>query len=140
VVLESLSTILVVWKKLRDADPKQILKLRIALEQPRIALSERIPYDTSTPRYLMYGHRLDKEGLRDKMKPLEEPTTTVLSWLPGAGTPSSQIEDDGEWISFWTTVAQAELMLNTHLTSMAIKGQGEETSSVEVLYSRRDCA
>lgn len=46
------------------------------------------------------------------MKPREESTNAVLSWLQSSGVPVSDIEDAGEWVNFETTVGKAQDLLN----------------------------
>lgn len=113
VVVESLAKVPSGWKKVRDADPNQFIKLRIALQQPGLAAFEQKLYDISTPQHALYGRHLSREELKDMMKPRDESTTAVLGWLEAAGIPSSSIENTGEWINVRTTAANAEELLNT---------------------------
>ncbi|KAI5926960.1 peptidase-like protein [Camillea tinctor] len=113
VVVESLPKVPMGWKKLRDANPSQTLKLRIALEQPNAALFEKTLTDISTPQHVLYGRHLSREELKDMMKPRDESTAAVLDWLRASGVPQSDIEDMGEWINFKVPVSKAESMLNT---------------------------
>ncbi|KAI1641438.1 peptidase-like protein [Biscogniauxia mediterranea] len=112
VVVESLPKVPMGWRKLRDANPSQVLKLRIALEQPNTALFEQTLTDISTPQHALYGRHLSREELKDMMKPREESTAAVLDWLRASGIPHGDIEDMGEWINFKATVSKAESMLN----------------------------
>ncbi|KAL7623014.1 Tripeptidyl-peptidase sed2 [Parahypoxylon ruwenzoriense] len=113
VVVESLPKVPVGWRKLRNADLNQAVKLRIALEQPNLEQFERTLYDISTPQHALYGRHLSREEVREIMKPREESTAAVLQWLQASGIPSSNIENKGEWINFKTTVFGAASLLNT---------------------------
>ncbi|ORY68727.1 peptidase S8/S53 domain-containing protein [Pseudomassariella vexata] len=112
VVVESLPKTPAGWNRVRDADPGQHIQLRIALEQPNLAVFEKTLYDVSSPQNPLYGRHLSREEVRDLVKPTEESTSAVLEWLESAGTPSANIEDAGDWINFNTTVAKAEILLN----------------------------
>jgi tripeptidyl-peptidase-1 len=111
VVVESLASVPEGWKKLRDADPSQSLKLRIALEQPNTAQFEQTLYDVSNPEHVLYGKHLTRDELAQLMAPRAESTSTVLSWLR-ENVAESKIEDDGEWINLRVTVSEAEHLLD----------------------------
>lgn len=113
VVLEELPGVPEGWTHLRGAADDQILRLRIALEQPNKDLFEKTLYDVSTPQHPMYGKHLKKDELRAMVKPLQESTDAVLNWLRDAGIPGETIRDDGDWINLVTTAGQANEMLNT---------------------------
>jgi tripeptidyl-peptidase-1 len=113
VVVESLHAVPDGWTKLRKADPTQYIRLRIALEQPNLAKFEQKFYDISTPQHSLYGQHLSREELRDFMKPRDESIDTVIAWLRASGIPRSDIENDGEWVNFFTTVGNAERLLDT---------------------------
>ncbi len=46
------------------------------------------------------------------LKPADESTDAVLSWLEGSGVSISDIENDGDWIHFYVSVAQANSMMS----------------------------
>jgi len=96
VIFESLPGVPQGWTKVRDAADGQVLRLRIALQQPNKDLFEKTLYDVSTPQHPMYGKHLKKEEVKAMLKPLEESTDAVLSWLRDAGLPAKGIWDDGE--------------------------------------------
>lgn len=111
VVVESLASVPAGWKKLREADPSHLLKLRIALEQPNTALFEQTLYDVSNPEHVLYGKHLKRDELARLMAPTAESTSTVLAWLR-ENVGESKIEDDGEWINVVVSVHDAEQMLD----------------------------
>jgi len=113
VVVESLPSVPEGWRRLRDAAPRQQIKLKIALEQPNLAEFEKTLFDVSDPQHVLYGRHLKRDELKDLMRPSRESTDTVLAWLRESGIPNSMIEDDGDWIDFKVTVGQANKMLNT---------------------------
>lgn len=113
VIVESLPKVPMGWRKLRNAEPDQVIKLRIALVQPGLGQFEQTLYDISTPQHPLYGRHLSRDEVREMMKPKEESTSAVLKWLQDAGIPSSNVENDGEWIKFQTTVLKAASLLGT---------------------------
>ncbi|KAI1140373.1 subtilisin-like protein [Hypoxylon sp. FL0543] len=113
VTVESLPKVPVGWRKLGNADPAKAIKLRIALEQPNLDQFDQLLYDISTPQHPLYGRHLSRDEVREMMKPREDSTAAVLKWLQASGIPSSDIENDGEWINFHTSVLRAANLLNT---------------------------
>jgi tripeptidyl-peptidase-1 len=69
--------------------------------------------EVSDPNHARYGQHLKRDELRDLVKPHAESTRAVLSWLEESGISSEDIKDDGEWITFHTSVKRAESMLGT---------------------------
>ncbi|KAI5860193.1 subtilisin-like protein [Durotheca rogersii] len=112
VVVESLPKVPTHWRKLRDADPDQVVKLHVALDQPDLDRFERTLYDISTPQHALYGRHLSREEVKEMVKPREESAAAVLKWLEESGVPLSNIRPDGEWIHFRTTASQAANLLS----------------------------
>lgn len=67
----------------------------------------------STPGHAKYGKHLKRDELKALIKPRDESTEAVLTWLENSGIPALDIEDDGEWINFYASVSKAESMLET---------------------------
>ncbi|KAL3424591.1 Pro-kumamolisin [Phlyctema vagabunda] len=112
-VVESLRGVPQGWKQVGRPNPDTRFHLRIALDQPNHALFEQTLYDISTPDHSQYGMHLKREEIKALIKPRDESTDAVLSWLEESGVAQSDIENDGEWINFYTTVATAEAMMDT---------------------------
>ncbi|KAI1465987.1 subtilisin-like protein [Daldinia caldariorum] len=113
VVVESLPKVPTGWRKVKNADANQVIKLRIALEQPNLDQFERVLYEVSTPQHPLYGRHLSRDEVKEMMKPREESTAAVLDWLQKSGIPASDIKNAGEWVNFKTTVFKAASLLNT---------------------------
>ncbi|RYP91745.1 hypothetical protein DL770_002089 [Monosporascus sp. CRB-9-2] len=111
--VESLQGVPKGWVKLKDADPAQPIRLRIALEQPNLELFEQKLYGVSTPHDPLYGKHLSREELKHLMRPRSESTAAVADWLQASGIPAADIENAGEWINFRTNVSRAEDLLGT---------------------------
>lgn len=113
VLVESLREVPSGWVKTRDAVPSQLIRLRVALEQPNLPQFEQTLYDVSSPQHPLYGQHLSREELRDLMRPRAESTSVVLDWLRASGVPDADVEDAGEWINFRTNVSTAGELLGT---------------------------
>ncbi|KAI1650197.1 subtilisin-like protein [Daldinia loculata] len=113
VVVESLPKVPMGWRKVKNADPNQVVKLRIALEQPNLGQFEQTLYDISTPQHRLYGQHLSRDEVKEMMKPREESTAAVLEWLQNSGIPAADVKNDGEWVNFQTTVLKAASLLDT---------------------------
>lgn len=113
VTVESLPKVPMGWRKVKNANPDQVLKLRIALEQPNLDQFEKTLYDISTPQHALYGKHMSRDEVKEMMKPRDESTAAVLEWLETSGVPSSDIENNGEWVNFKTTVRKAASLLKT---------------------------
>ena len=111
VIVESLHGVPSGWVKIRDADPSQQIRLRIALEQPNLPQFEQTLYDVSTPQNPLYGRHLSREELKHLMRPRAESTSAVLDWLRASSVPDADVEDAGEWINCRTNVSTAEDLL-----------------------------
>lgn len=74
---------------------------------------ERTLMEVSDPSHARYGQHLKRDELKNLIKPREESTKAVLSWLEESGVSADDIKDDGEWITFHAPVERAESMLST---------------------------
>jgi tripeptidyl-peptidase-1 len=74
---------------------------------------ERTLMEVSDPGHARYGQHLKRDELKDLIKPREESTAAVLSWLEESGVYAEDIQNDGEWISFHAPVERAESMMDT---------------------------
>lgn len=112
-VFESLRDVPQGWTQVGKPEPSTRFHLRIALEQPNHDLFEQTLLAVSTPNHKQYGMHLKRDEVKALIKPRDESTQAVLSWLEQSGVPESDIENDGEWVNFYTSVATAEAMMDT---------------------------
>lgn len=110
---ESLREIPSGWTRVGKPNPSTRFHLRIALEQPDHELFEQTLMAVSSPDNKQYGMHLKREDIKALVKPRDQSTDAVLSWLHASGIEDSDIENDGEWINFYTSVANAEAMMDT---------------------------
>ncbi|TEY36183.1 hypothetical protein BOTCAL_0561g00030 [Botryotinia calthae] len=134
-LLESLREIPQGWAQLEKPRPHKTIKLRIALEQPDHELFEQKLYAVSSPDHSEYGQHLEREELKKFIKPADQSTQAVLSWLEKSGISESNIHNDGEWINFRTSIKQAEDMLNTTFHYYAHQDQKQNKQIRTLGYS-----
>ncbi|KAI2776864.1 subtilisin-like protein [Daldinia loculata] len=132
VVVESLPKVPMGWRKVKNADPNQVVKLRIALEQPNLGQFEQTLYDISTPQHRLYGQHLSRDEVKEMMKPREESTAAVLEWLQNSGIPAADVKNDGEWVNFQTTVLKAASLLDTDF--QVYNHVGTDTQRIRTLH------
>lgn len=87
------------------------MNLRIAVRQQRAAEFEQRVLDLSTPGHALYGQHMDREQVKDYLKPTVGASQAIRQWLASENV--ADINDDGDWIRLRVTVAQAEALLNT---------------------------
>ncbi|KAF4635294.1 hypothetical protein G7Y89_g2815 [Cudoniella acicularis] len=121
-VFESLRETPQGWTKLEKPNPAKRLRLRIALQEPDHELFEKTLFAVSDPKHSSYGQHLKREEVKALVKPRDESTETVLSWLRISGISESDIDNDGEWINFYVPVSKAEEILNTTFNYWARDG------------------
>ena len=90
------------------------MKFRIAVHVEQAAEFEQAVIDMSTPGHPTYGHHMEKNEMKEYLRPSADVSEAVLSWLESEQVPSDNIENDGDWITFIVPVAKAESMLDTH--------------------------
>jgi tripeptidyl-peptidase-1 len=88
------------------------LKLQIALQQYDTAGFEQHVLDISTPSHPQYGLHFDShDEMKRMILPTQETVDSVISWLTAAGI--TDVEIDGDWATFKTTVGVANKILDT---------------------------
>jgi subtilase family serine protease len=113
VVFDSVYGIPQGWRKLNKPKPTTRLRFRIALEMSNHELFEQTLYDISTPDHESYGQHLSHDKVRSLVKPRDEASVAVLSWLENSGLPNVDIKHDNDWITFYTSLAKVEEMMDT---------------------------
>lgn len=93
--------------------PTEMVKLRLAMDQPLLADFHQLVHNISTPDHPSYGNHLSKREVDDMLRPSSEASNAITAWLEGAGVESRNIKLSGHWITFDTTVAIANALLDT---------------------------
>ncbi|KAI9782637.1 MAG: vesicle formation at the endoplasmic reticulum [Peltula sp. TS41687] len=101
------------WTQIGTPSPEQLLRFRIAVQSPKLAEFHQHVLDISTPDHPRYGLHMKRDEVKAMLRPAEAATESVLEWLHNAGVSRLDIEDDGEWINFVTSVSNVERLLET---------------------------
>ncbi|TVY68851.1 Tripeptidyl-peptidase [Lachnellula suecica] len=104
-VFESLRQVPQGWTRLDRPAASTRLRLRIALEEPNPALFEQTLFQVSDPGHPKYGKHLERHQVKALIKPRDESTASVMSWLLSSGVGEADIENDGEWVNFFVPVS-----------------------------------
>ncbi|KAF7181964.1 hypothetical protein CNMCM7691_001352 [Aspergillus felis] len=127
-VVEQLRNVRDGWIKRDAAPPSELVRFRLAMNQERGAELERRVIDMSTPGHSSYGQHMKRDDVREFLRPSEEASDKVLSWLKSEKVPAGSIENHGNWVTFTIPVSQAERMLRTRFYAF----QHAETNTTQV--------
>ena len=119
-VHEQLAALPLGWSEVATPADDQILTLSIGLAQQNIDQLESKLLAVSTPGNAEYGQHLDVDDVNSLFAPTEEANTAVQSWLTNAGV--GQVQSDGHWVTFATTVSKANELLNTTFKTYSNSG------------------
>ncbi|TVY41271.1 Tripeptidyl-peptidase [Lachnellula occidentalis] len=120
IVHEQLAALPLGWSQVATPADDQILTLSIGLAQQNLDQLESKLLAVSTPGNAEYGQHLDVDDVNSLFAPTEEANTAVQSWLTNAGI--GQVQSDGHWVTFATTVSKANELLNTTFMTYSNSG------------------
>lgn len=83
------------------------------MQMPDHELFEHTLYAISTPGHDKYGQHLNHDEVRALVKPRDESSGAVLSWLEESGIENSEIDNKSDWIYFYASLSKAEYMMDT---------------------------
>jgi len=106
------------------ADPSTVLNLRLSLIQNDPAGLERAVIAKSTPGNSAYGQHLTQEQVAAYLKPTEETSRVVNTWLAQNGIPANSASPADDWLSFAIPVAQANRLFNADFSVFTHKDSG----------------
>jgi len=132
-LFESLHDVPQGWTRRQTPEPSTRIRLRIALQMEDHGNFEKTLYDISTPGHESYGHHLNHQEVRALVKPRDESTNSVLSWLASSGVAKSDIEHNHDWINFWVSVAKAEAMMDTTFSYFTQDSDNSQTLKIRTL-------
>ncbi|KAK6509659.1 hypothetical protein TWF481_004390 [Arthrobotrys musiformis] len=100
------------WKEVsnRAVDLSTPIKLRIHLTQQNVHQFEKALIDMSTPGHSSYGNHMNQAQIDDILRPHEDTTTAVKSWLESKGF-GNELSFRNDWIVVSTTIGKAESLL-----------------------------
>ena len=112
-VFEKLASVPRGWQRGDAVPASKTLHFRIAVKQENAYEFEQHVIDISTPGHPKYGQHMSHQELKRALRPSSDATEAIVGWLKGEGVVSKSIEDDGDWINFYVTAAEAERIMNT---------------------------
>ncbi|GFF55510.1 tripeptidyl-peptidase sed3 [Aspergillus udagawae] len=127
-VVEQLRNVPDGWIKHDAAPASELVRFRLAMNQERAAEFERRVIDMSTPGHSSYGQHMKRDDVWEFLRPSDEATDKVLSWLKSENVPAGSIENHGSWVTFTIPVSQSERMLRTRFYAF----QHAETNTTQV--------
>ncbi|OJD16341.1 hypothetical protein AJ78_03474 [Emergomyces pasteurianus Ep9510] len=133
-VIERLASVPDGWTQGPAPDKSTLLRFRLAVRLEKEELFYQRLLNISTPGNPIYGLHMTRDEVKDFLRPRPTVSAQLLSWLTSSGVASDQIEDDGSWISFRTTVEQAERLLNTSFYYF-IDGESKDSKIRTLEYS-----
>lgn len=102
------------FSRIRPAPKDHIINLKIGLKQSKFDELERHLYEVSDPYHERYGQHLSAEEVNELVKPSEETTTLVHTWLKEHGISDGLgVSSAGDWLDIKLTVKTIENLLNT---------------------------
>ena len=119
-VHEQLAALPAGWTEIGAPDASSAISFSIGLAQQNLDQLESKLMAVSTPGNAEYGQHLDMDDVNAMFAPTAEANTAVKSWLSSAGI--SKVSSDGHWVSFASTVQQANSLLNTTFKSYQNSG------------------
>ncbi|KAK2739944.1 Tripeptidyl-peptidase sed2 [Myotisia sp. PD_48] len=125
-IIEKLNSVPHGWHKVSAPDPSTVLDFWLAIRREDPSLLHKTVLEISTPGHQRYGRHLDRDELRQMLRPRETTCSKVISWLNGNGIDSKNIHDEGDdWLKFTTTIQKVENLLNTRFYTFANRVNGQ---------------
>lgn len=101
------------WRYSRTPSGSQPIKLQVAMTQNNLHGFEQALMGMSSPGHRNYGkHFKTHDEMKRMLQPSDESVHAVQQWLDGAGI--SDYHQDADWMTFYTTVAKANDLLEAN--------------------------
>jgi tripeptidyl-peptidase-1 len=120
VVHEQLVALPAGWTQTSAAAGSDAIVLSIGLQQQNLDKLESSIYSVSTPDSDSYGQYMEGADVAALIAPSSDSESAVVSWLQSAGV--TQINSDGEWVDFVTSVETANTLLGTEFSYFTNEG------------------
>ncbi|PGH11694.1 hypothetical protein AJ79_04717 [Helicocarpus griseus UAMH5409] len=111
--IEQLSSVPLGWTQQEEPPDDTLIQFRLAVTQENAAVFEQKVLDLSTPGHSNYGQHMKRDQVKQILKPPFHVSEAILSWLDREGISKTSVQDQGDWINFAISVAQAEKLLQT---------------------------
>ncbi|KAJ5633289.1 hypothetical protein N7490_009628 [Penicillium lividum] len=125
-VFERLAAVPEGWHYSRTPRASQPIKLQVALAQGDVPGFEQALMDMSTPDHPNYGkHFRTHDEMKRMLQPSAASVDAVREWLVDAGI--TNIEQDADWMKFFTTVETANKLLDANFQYYVSNGKHVES-------------
>ena len=101
------------WEQGRAVGAGQMLRFRIAIKQENAFQFEQHLLAISDPDHPSYGQHMKRDELKSMLRPSDDASTAIFTWLHSQGVPKTHIQDEGDWINIFVPTAEAERILDT---------------------------
>jgi len=122
IVHEKLAALPASWTATGTPSDNSIITLQVALVQQNVAEFESKLIAVSTPGNALYGQFMDGDAVSALLRPTTESNDAVLEWLNETDISGSNVISDGEFVTFSTTVGNANKLLNTTFQNFESNG------------------
>ncbi|KAF2086023.1 subtilisin-like protein [Saccharata proteae CBS 121410] len=119
-VHERLASLPYGWTEKSAPSTEKRITLQVGLSQQNMDQLISQLYAVSTPGGASYGQHLDRDDVKAMIQPSDEADQAVQSWLKSEG--AEAVYSDGSWVSFVTTVGNANKMLNASFMHYEYEG------------------
>ncbi|KAK1751148.1 subtilisin-like protein [Echria macrotheca] len=109
------------WSRIGSASQQDPVTLRIGLRQQHAQALEQAVLEMSTPGHPNYGMHMTRDEVRAFTAPSDASRDIVARWLRAYGI---HPDVDNDWVSFSTTAAKADMLLNTTFSWYQYSGGG----------------
>ena len=119
------------WRRGSAPRPDLLLRLRIATKQTKAFEFEQHVLAISDPEHPEYGQQMKRDEVKAKLRPSQEASERILSWLRYEGVPQSHIEDDGDvspLVRGFQAKMTCEVVASTLLNAKTQCGYGSTSS------------
>lgn len=108
------------WTMASVPADSQTMALQIALPMQNVDKITANLMAVSTPGDPCYGEHMDRDDVNAMIQPSQVSNDAVMSWLKSAGI--TKVASDGHYVTFQSTVAQANTLLSAKFANYASDG------------------
>ncbi|EFR03502.1 aorsin [Nannizzia gypsea CBS 118893] len=125
-VVEQLNAAPQGWVQGGSPAPSTLMKFKLALVQSKTAEFEQRVMDISNPRHADYGKHMSREEVDAFLQPSSLAKESVLNWLSSEGVSKHSVKANTDWLTFTTTIENAEKLFDTHFYTFKNTADGSQ--------------
>ncbi|EGD90397.1 hypothetical protein H112_01854 [Trichophyton rubrum D6] len=125
-VVEQLNGVPQGWVQEGSPAPSTQMKFKLALVQGKTAEFEQRVMDISNPKHADYGKFMSREELDAFLQPSPQVKDSVFNWLASEGISKRSVKSNTDWLTFTTSIAQAEKLFNTRFYTFKNTADGSQ--------------